>query len=163
MNKRNGLILTLCACLLSVCLAACGAGAERKAPDLIELSYWYFTSGMPNNVIEVHAEKDCTVEIETETGFLWTGKEYCKELTQSGAEPVRTRWSFFTDRGEEFTENYIDVILLDEGGVCGYAVIEVSEGESGYQASVLKAVTLRESVDRAEADARIAKAKADAA
>ena len=48
-------------------------------------------------------------------------------------------------------------------GVCGYAVIEVSEDESGYHASVLKAVTLRESVDRAEADARIAKAKADAA
>ena len=69
----------------------------------------------------------------------------------------------FSDRGEEFTENYIDVILLDDGGVCGYAVIEVSEDESGYHASVLKAVTLRESVDRAEADARIAKAKADAA
>ena len=80
-----------------------------------------------------------------------------------GCISVRTRWSFFSDSGEEFTENYIDVILLDDGGVCGYAVIEVSEDESGYHASVLKAVTLRESVDRAEADARIAKAKADAA
>ena len=69
MKKRIiGILSAAMVVLLSTPLAGCG-GIKEKDADWVELSTWFFTSGVPNNVIEIvtdneEAELLCTVKMK---------------------------------------------------------------------------------------------------
>lgn len=116
-------------------LLGCADNTEKTAADMIELTNWQFTSGVPNNAITVHSENeryvfDCTVD----NGQFWSYSEQ-KYVTEVELNPEETTWGL--DNGET-SGDFISITINDSNGVCGYAVIAVSQTDSDYSAEIIK-------------------------
>ena len=105
---------------------------EVEADNMVELSYWFFTSGVPNNRITLYSSiENAVFECVAYKGNF--GKNI-KEYTASPNETIY--WNY---NAADFEEDFVDVALKVEDNYVGYAIIKITQQESIiYTASVLK-------------------------
>ena len=130
--------LLLLAC--SVALCACDGNLVEEEGTLVELSTWFFTSGVPNNLIEVkHSDPNAKFQLTADNGeFYEGGGEWAQSVTRDNGE-VAT-WQCFSS---EIKLAYVDVIVRVGDDIVGYAVIKISqhaESTLSYDAKVVKSI-----------------------
>lgn len=106
----------------------------------IELDTWFFTSGIPNNLLRVKYEdedENVVFECLTNEGSFWWNNEYTKKVVAKPNEELSWQCPI---NGPDSNENiYIDIILKRENNIIGYAVIEINQIEGyDYSAQVIK-------------------------
>jgi hypothetical protein len=85
---------------------------EEIEADLIELHTWFFTSGVPNNVIMVkHPNENAVFECKAISGRLWLlGPRYQKNLSVKPGD--KFRW-LPSDTGRDLvTHDYVEIIRV---------------------------------------------------
>ena len=116
---------------------------EEEKSDMIILTNWFFTSGVPNNMIEVNGESDSIFEISISSGKLWNYTDQTYQQVSKIKSEESVRWEF-----ERPENTYVDIIEWLNDNVIGYSVIEIlfrdDRGEE-YQAMVKKSVRFSKS------------------
>ena len=75
------LSLGILSCLIFGAAGCQGNGLETKAPDMVELSTWIFTSGVPNNLITVKSEDEILpLDAAPTRGIFYTNRNIIKKL-----------------------------------------------------------------------------------
>ena len=126
--------------LLGMSVAGCG-GIKEKDADWVGLSTWFFTSGVPNNVIEIvtdneEAELLCTVKNEVLWGY--NEQEFCKQVTLSNKDVKQTWW--YKRSEDVFSCDYVDIVAKEGEHIVGYAVIKIEPTDFWYKAEIVKSV-----------------------
>ena len=138
MKKRIlGILSAAMVVLLSTPLAGCG-GIKEKDADWVELSTWFFTSGVPNNVIEIvtdneEAELLCTVKNEVLWGY--NEQEFCKQVTLSNKDVKQTWW--YKRSEDVFSCDYVDIVAKEGEHIVGYAVKKIEPTDIWYKAGIV--------------------------
>ena len=120
-------------------LAGCSDIQESNAKDMVELKTWFFTSGVPNNIIELHSDdEDVTFTCKTYGGRFWYDSQ---EATVSAGDFVS-----WYDNQYDGEYDYVDIVAHDGEHIVGYAVVKItimdySAPTGWHTAEVLKAVT----------------------
>lgn len=112
---------------------------EVDAPDMVSLSYWVFTSGVPENAITVKSDNENTVFIclpENGEVFNKADRKYCEQIEMLSGETTYWRYNSIF----EFEYEFVKIIVKEDGKNIGCAVIEVTENNKRYSANVLKSV-----------------------
>ena len=146
MKKQAITIIALILILVSVLLCGCTKLVEEDE-EFVELSTWYFTSGIANNLIIVnHSEANSKFEMHLDKGRFWgpEGQRYVTVCTANNGDTVR--WEPFDPDGsyENFELAYVDIIVRVDDNIVGYAVIKITSFEDSIwnaRAEVVKAVT----------------------
>ena len=138
-----GVAVTMGLCLFCGCRHNFIKLQEEEKSDMIILTNWFFTSGVPNNLIEVNGELDSIFEISISSGKLWNYSDQTYQHISKIKSGESVRWEF------ERPENaYVDIIEWLSDNVIGYSVIEIifrdDRGEE-YQAMVKKSVRFSKS------------------
>ena len=135
MKKFLTAIITAMLVLTAVLAAGC---SEKAAPDMVTLETWFFTSGVPNNLITVTDKREDAVYIcTTEKGDFWSRADYCKQVTLSAGETVT--WQPIRNAAE-IELDFVDIIVKENDEIVGYAVIKITRQDGlSYSAEVLKA------------------------
>lgn len=126
--------------------------------ELLEFSTWYFTSGVPNNVITAatgneNAVLECTAEIG-ELSLIDSADE-TDVITL--AEGQSCYWWVLDST---ITADFITVKMKENGTYTGYAVVYIAQRNGlSYTPTVVKSVRLDAAVTETEIDALIAEAK----
>ena len=144
---RKGIVV-VCLLLLvcSVALCACDGNVLEEDAELVELSTWFFTSGVPNNLIKMkHSDPNAVFQLTADEGeFYEGGGEWSQTVTRNNGELAT--WQNF----ESIDCAYVDVIVTVDDNIVGYAVIKITyttvylpqyEAETKeYGAEVIKSV-----------------------
>lgn len=138
MKKFCIFIITIALVCISAVCAGCAA-KESNAPEMITLDTWIFTSGVPNNLITVHAENEDTVfTLLTDNGDFYYADEtgyYRKQVTLKSGE--FGSWQGVNDMPQQA---HIKIVAKNNDDIVGYAAIKVEKDDSWYNATVLKSV-----------------------
>ena len=127
--------------MTSVLFCGCNKLVEVE-DEIVELSTWFFTSGVANNLITVeHSDANAIFEITVDKGcFLHIGTQgYVQTLTVNNGDTVR--WQEFTPEGvyEKFEIAYVEIIAKVDDKIVGYAVIKISpENGLSFNAEIVK-------------------------
>ncbi len=164
---RAVLSLGILSCLIFGAAGCKGNGLETKVPDMVELSTWYATSGLLNNLITVkYEDKNLTFECRAGEGFLLYQSQYHKEITLSSGETVH--WAFSDTEWiyKEVTDDYVDIVVKEEDRIVGYATIRITQRDGiDFSAKVVKSVMFKkidgkyQSVTEAEIEELLQKTK----
>ncbi len=123
---------------------------EVDAPEMVSLSYWHFTSGVPENAITLKSDKtDGVFIVSTEIGevFNKADKKYCQQAEITSGQTTYWRYLIpynpWTDSSENnFKSDFIKITLKDGDKFSGYSLIKVTKDDNIYIATILKSVTL---------------------
>ncbi len=136
---------------------------EYEDEGLVELSAWgdsvIAISSLPYRVIFRESGSDCFAECSTHEGMLHEYSE--KEMHKQTTVAMNGTMLVWTPQGETLQKDYIDIVMKDDDGIFGYAVIAIRPTQSGnYYATVLKAATFQEDgVTKAQVNRLIADMK----
>lgn len=112
--------------------------------DFVELNTWFFTSDVPNNVIEtVYNEPGASFELSVDKGkFLFSIDNHYVLFQQATLGPGETiYWTTESDNIIDIA--YADVIVKVRNNVIGYAVIKITNPDGSpynYNATIVKSV-----------------------
>lgn len=142
---RAVLSLGILSCLIFGAAGCQGNGLETKAPDMVELSTWIFTSGVPNNLITVKSEdENLTFECRADEGYLLYQSQYHKEITLSSGETVHWAFSDTEWIHKDVPVDYVDIVVKEEDRIVGYAVIRITQRDGmDFSAKVVKSVMFK--------------------
>ncbi len=113
---------------------------EEEA-DIIELKTWFFTSGVPNNIIKVkHPNENVIFEYKANNGrFYYATNDgyFVKNLSvPSGGE-----LSWQPSSGKPVNNDFVEIVVKLEESIIGYAVIGiVQQSHVNHDAVVIKSV-----------------------
>ncbi len=139
--KKNLVFLLVICMVLSAGLVACGSKepTAKDVTDMVELSNWAVTSGVPNNKIKINFDDaDAKVVLSTEKVGFWVSNAYAKTATVSVGQGVS--WNM-ANEGTAQEKAYIEVRIKSGDNIVGYALIKaVKNTSSAYDATVVKSV-----------------------
>ena len=141
MKRILGILCGIILCFTGLC--GCNRGTEiieQDAGNIVELSNWFFTSGVPNNVIRiVYSNEDTSFHCYVNDGVFWieSDQQYAKDAV------IRTNESLYwhpMDMNSDHRQIYVDIVMRENDHYTGYVIIEIEpDGTSGdYRAEVIK-------------------------
>ena len=138
---RKGLVAAVCVVLLLsfVALCACETDIVEEDAELVELTTWRFTSGVPNNLIEVkHSDPNAKFQLTADKGeFYEGGGEWSQTVMRNNGELATWQSTW------EVELAYVDVVVKVDDNIVGYVVIKIMQDEvyiADYHAEVVKSV-----------------------
>ena len=139
----------------SLFAAALCAGCTTENSLLIELHTWGNTSGVPNNVIAISFDdRDVNVKISAATGVFWdkNSGSYVNEIERAA---VDFEISWYYGGAEEFTQDFVRIMLLKSDLAVGCAVIKIEPTKSWYSAAVCEKILYTQPVPIQQAESEI--------
>jgi len=113
---------------------------EEEEAELVELSYWFMTSGVPNNLIKmIYPGENVIFNYRVDYGHSFV-TEYKSAYT---GDTVRF--------GSDIYDNaFIEILLKSGENIIGYALIEVYQKQGPFdpRADILKSVLLKQIDDK---------------
>lgn len=137
---RAVLSLVLLSCLLFGAVGCQGSVSETNVTNMIELSTWYHTSGVPNNLIAVNSDDESLrFFCHASDGYFWNASGQVKEVVLVSGETVR--WDDLEGYNllDEY-ESYVDIVVKQGEQNVGYAVVQITWTDNYYTAKVIKSV-----------------------
>ena len=144
MKSRTIAIIGILMIMGIMVFGGCNGKLVEVDAEIVELSTWHFTSGVPNNLITVnHSEANAIFEISVDKGTFWVYEEqrYLQTVTVNNGETIYWH-EFDTDGGWLKVEiAYANIIAKVDDNIVGYAVIKIFKNDSNwFSAEVLKSV-----------------------
>ena len=114
----------------------------EEGSSMVELNTWFFTSGVPNNVIKVkHENSNAIFEIKVYNGHIFgIGAGFTRTTTLKVGE--ETSWQVIIEQSVDM--DYVDIVVKVNKNIIGYVVIKINRvGDSwlNYTPTILKSVT----------------------
>ena len=138
MKKQRIIIICLLLVLCFAVLCACENNPEEIDEELVELRTWFFTSGVPNNLIEVkHSDPNAEFQLTADKGAFRFDGEWRQTATINSGELISWQ-SLGIIEGA-----YVDVIVTVDDNIVGYAVVKITQREISildYGAEIVKSV-----------------------
>ena len=104
-------------------MVGCKDYVEYENVDMVEFNTWYFTSGVPNNIIVLKnpGEKNCVFECTGDEGYYRFGET---EIIESEGQ---IRWCF----SEDFNgKSFMEIVVKKEENIIGYALVEIVDSDN---------------------------------
>jgi len=114
---------------------------EVEPEDMIVLHTWFFTSGIPNNAINVNYPDEAAVfECTVDKGHFGYEQNAPQSLT---AKPGDT--FYWQEFGGNIEQAFVEIILKIDDNIIGYAIIEIYQPSgASHSARLLKSVLFPE-------------------
>ena len=114
MKRILGILCGIILCFTGLC--GCNRGTEiieQDAGNIVELSNWFFTSGVPNNVIRIfYSNEDTSFHCYVNDGVFWieSDQQYAKDAV------IRTNESLYwhpMDMNSDHRQIYVDIVMRE--------------------------------------------------
>lgn len=156
MKTKSKILILLEALLFMFIFVSC-----NSINNFIELSNWFESSGVFNNVIVVnYQDEEVICKFSCESGTLGT-TGYNKPICEVEAKVnQKVSWVPMPENSiEKVSHDYITILLLKKSNVVGYAVLEVvlREDMINYQAKILNEELFKKPLTEIEANQLAAK------